>query len=192
MRDDLEQAALRLESYRNYLLLLARARLDRRLGGKLDPADLVQHTLVRALEKHDQFRGTDEAQRAAWLRAVLANAIVDALRKFALADGAARSLEEFLEESSARLGSVLVADQTSPSERVEREEGLVRLADAVASLPEDQRRAVELKHLQGQPLIDVAREMGRSVPSVAGLLQRALKELRRKLGGALSHEGEDG
>ena len=51
MGDDGEELARRLESFRNYLLLLARARLDGRLRSKMDPADLVQQTLTRALER---------------------------------------------------------------------------------------------------------------------------------------------
>ena len=49
MRDDAAELARRLESFRNYLLLLARARLDGRLRSKMDPAVLVQQTLTRAL-----------------------------------------------------------------------------------------------------------------------------------------------
>ena len=75
-----------------------------------------------------------------------------------------------------------MADQTSPSGRVEKQERLVRLADALAALPEDQRTAIELKHLQGLPLIEVAQQMNRSVPAVAGLLQRAMKALRNGMG----------
>jgi RNA polymerase sigma-70 factor (ECF subfamily) len=87
-----------------------------------------------------------------------------------------------LEQSSARLEGLLAADQTSPSGRVERQERLVRLADALAALPEDQRRAVELKHLHGLSLVEVATRMDRSVPAVAGLLQRGLRALRQDLG----------
>jgi RNA polymerase sigma-70 factor (ECF subfamily) len=182
MGDDAEELARRLESFRNYLLLLARARLDGRLRSKMDPADLVQQTLTRALERREQFRGGSDEQRAAWLRTLLAHAMVDALRKHARPEGAERSLELALEQSSARLESFLTDDQTSPSGRVEKQERLVRLADLLEALPEDQRRAIELKHLQGVALIEVARQMNRSVPAVAGLLQRAMKALRNGMG----------
>jgi RNA polymerase sigma-70 factor (ECF subfamily) len=183
MADDGDELAQRLESFRNYLLLLARVQLDDRLRGQLEPDDLVQQTLTRALEKRDRFRGSDDAQRAAWLRTLLSRTLIDAARKFARAGGVACSLEAAIEQSSARLEAFLAADQTSPSGRVERQERLLRLADALTALPDDQRRAVELKHLQGLALVAVAQRMGRTVPAVAGLLQRGLKALRKDLGG---------
>jgi RNA polymerase sigma-70 factor, ECF subfamily len=182
MANDGDDLVRRLESFRNYLLLLARVQLDGRLRGQLDPEDLVQQTLARALEKRDRFRGCDDAQRAAWLRTLLRHTMIDAARKFARGGGVARSLEAAIEQSSARFEAFLAADQTSPSGRVERHERLLRLADTLAALPGDQRRAIELKHLQGLALIEVARRMGRTVPAVAGLLQRGLRALREELG----------
>jgi RNA polymerase sigma-70 factor (ECF subfamily) len=182
MGDDGEELALRLESFRNYLLMLARIQLDRQLQSKIDPDDIVQQTLARALERREQFRGCEDAQRAAWLRTLLANLLRDAFRKFARPGAVERSLQSALDQSSARLEEFLAADLTSPSERIDRQERLVRLADALAKLPEDQRNAVELKHLQGLSLVEAAGRMGRSVPAVAGLLQRGLKALRNDLG----------
>jgi RNA polymerase sigma-70 factor, ECF subfamily len=171
-----------LEAFRNYLELLARIRLDPRLRGKLDPADLVQQTLLRAIEAQGRFRG-DDACRAAWLRTILARVMIDAVRKYGRPRGGERerSLEAALERSSARLEAFLAADLTSPSGRAVRNERLLRLADALARLPEDQRRAVELRHLQGLPLAETAMRMERSVDAVVGLIHRGLRALRRDL-----------
>src|SRR5690242_13002774 len=92
-----------LEAFRNYLELLARARLDPRLRGKLDPADLAQQALLRAVAAEARFRG-DAAGRAAWLRTILDRVTIDAVRKFDRPGGGERepSLEAALERSSAR------------------------------------------------------------------------------------------
>jgi RNA polymerase sigma-70 factor (ECF subfamily) len=61
-----------LDRFRSYLLLLAQARLDPRLKGKLDASDVVQQTLLEAHQGLGQFRGRTAEQRAAWLRQILA------------------------------------------------------------------------------------------------------------------------
>lgn len=62
-----------LESFREYLRLLARMNMDPRLQARIDPSDLAQQTLLKAHEKQGQFRGKTDAERAAWLRTILAN-----------------------------------------------------------------------------------------------------------------------
>src|SRR5262245_8620286 len=49
-----------LESFRNYLLLLARTSLDASLQGKADASDLVQGTMLKAHRRFRQFRGQTE------------------------------------------------------------------------------------------------------------------------------------
>jgi RNA polymerase sigma-70 factor (ECF subfamily) len=95
-----------------------------------------------------------------------------------------------LEHSSARLEGFLAADLTSPSGRAERNERLVRPADALARLPEDRRRAVELRHLQGLSPAEIASQMGRSVDAVAGLIHSGLRALRRDLKELRNETGE--
>jgi RNA polymerase sigma-70 factor, ECF subfamily len=171
-----------IESYRSYLLLLARLQLAPELQGKLEPSDLVQQTLLKAHQNRDQFRGSSEVERLGWLQTILANTLTDAIRKFAPRAGMRElSLEAGLEQSSRRLEAILAADQTSPSQRVIRHEQLIRLADALAKLPDDQRQAVELRHLQGLATADIAQRLNRSVAAIGGLLQRGLRALRVSL-----------
>jgi RNA polymerase sigma-70 factor (ECF subfamily) len=167
------------ERFREYLGLLARLQLGPRLRSKFDPSDVVQQTLLEAYAKRNQFRGS-EAERAAWLRQILVHNLADALRAFDQAKrdaGRERSLEAAIQESSARLGAWLAAEQSSPSQRVQRHEEAVRLAEALAELPEDNREALVLHYCEGLPLGEVAGRMGRTTASVAGLLKRGLKRL---------------
>jgi RNA polymerase sigma-70 factor (ECF subfamily) len=177
-----------LEEYRDYLLLLARARVGGRLRAKLDPSDIVQQTLLEAHRDRAQLRGDDPA---AWLRKILARNIAGAARDLGRArrdPARERSLEAALDESSARLEAFLAADESSPSVRARRNERVVLLARALAELPEDQRRAVVARHLQGRPLAEISAEMGRTGAAVAGLLHRGLDRLRTLMQPKEAHE----
>jgi RNA polymerase sigma-70 factor (ECF subfamily) len=173
-----------LEQYREYLRLLARLHIDPRLRGKLDPSDVVQETLLKAHERREQFRGTTDAQLAAWLRKILANQLAEGLRRFARQQrdvGLERSLEAAVEESSARVERWLADEGLAAGERSLRNEELLRMGEALAALPEDQRAAVEIRYLEGVPVAQIGERLGRTEASVAGLLRRGLDRLRELL-----------
>lgn len=139
--------------------------------------------MLEAHAKRQQFEG-DEVSLAAWLRAALANNLRDALRRAYRQKRDVRrqqSLEAAIDESSARLAARLAAGESSPSVRAVRNEELLRLSDALMALPEGQREAVMLHHLQGWTLTEVATRLGRSDAAVAGLLHRGLRRLRELL-----------
>ena len=100
-------------------MLLARLRWDRRLQGVMEPADLVQQSLVEAYVAWDQIRGETDAQLRAWLRKCLANNLFDALKKVMTPGGdmpREAQILDAVEESASRLEVLLAADQSSPSE----------------------------------------------------------------------------
>jgi RNA polymerase sigma-70 factor, ECF subfamily len=169
-----------LEEFRSYLLLLARLQLDPGPRNRIDPSDIVQQTLLEAHAKADQFQG-DGSALAAWLRQALVNNLREAWRALRREKRDIRreqALAEAVEHSSVRLQQMLAAPQSSPSQRAVRNEDLLRLADALTQLPEAQREAIVLHHLQGCSLSDTARTLGKTDAAVAGLLHRGLKKLR--------------
>jgi RNA polymerase sigma-70 factor (ECF subfamily) len=170
-----------LERYRTFLHVRARLRFDPRLRGKLDAADVVQEALLQAHQKLGQFRGHTEAQLVAWLLKIVDTTLAMTARRFRIRArdvGREQSLEVGVHVSTAVPTTWLAAERSTPVEHAVRREQLLRLADALERLPQEQRRAIELHHLQGRPVGEVAGHMRKSKHAVAGLLFRALKKLR--------------
>jgi RNA polymerase sigma-70 factor, ECF subfamily len=181
MTDQPPAPAFPWKRYREYLRLLARMHVPPRLQAKVDVSDVIQQTLLEAYAAIDRLADLDEANRAAYLRRMLANNFADLGRQFgaeARDIRRERSLEASLQASSAQLVRWLAADQSSPSQQACRSEAALALADALAHLPEDQQMAVEMKHLQHLSVAAIAEAMGRSETAVGGLLRRGLKRLR--------------
>jgi RNA polymerase sigma-70 factor (ECF subfamily) len=176
-----------LELYRNYLDLLARIQIGRRLRGKVDSADLVQETFLKAHRDFAQFRGGSEGEWVSWLRQILAGNLAHLVRHFWSTQRRdlrlERRLMDELDHSSRALDQGLVAPQSSPSQQAARREQARLLADALTHLPETYREVIILSHLEGLSFPEVARSMGRTVDSVKNLWARALGRLRKILGG---------
>ncbi len=172
-----------LQLYRNYLTVLARVQIGRRLQGKVDASDVVQSAFLKAHRHFEQFRGQSEKELTAWLRQILLSHLINVVRHY---HGSRRrdlrlerDLAIELDQSSRDLDRALFAEQTSPSQNACKREQAVLLADALGQLPEDYRQVIVLRHLEGLPFTEVAARMGRSLDSVDKLWVRALARLRR-------------
>lgn len=173
-----------LERFRAYLNLLARVHLNRRLNAKLSASDIVQETLLEAHRNAESFRGHTVAQQVAWLRKMLvhnAAKIGRDLRRQKRDVGRERSLEAAMERSSVRLGDLLAAANSSPSEKAFREERWLQVATAIDSLPDAQQEVILLHYLEDLSMAEVGERMGRTSTAAAGLLHRGLKRLREML-----------
>jgi RNA polymerase sigma-70 factor (ECF subfamily) len=185
MSDNLHLAQ-RVPEFRDYLRLLARAQLNPRLQAKLDASDLVQQTLLEAHRDFARFRGSNSGELAAWLRQILARNLANVARDLGRDKrdvSREMSLEQGLAQSSLRLEASLLDPGLSPDDQAARNELLLRLASALFGLAPAQREAVELRHLHGWALSDIASHLGRTPAAVAGLLHRGLADLRNLLDG---------
>jgi RNA polymerase sigma-70 factor (ECF subfamily) len=175
-----------LERCRGYLMLLARVQVDRRLQGKVEAADLVQEVYLEVQRTFGQFRGDTEAEFLGWLRRMLAAHATMAVRRYCGTRGRdvrlERRLADEVDRSSQAIGFALADRQSSPSQRAVRREQAVLVAAALEALPADYRDVIVLRHLEGLTFPEVARRLGRSLPSVKNVWIRALSLLRRSLG----------
>ncbi len=166
---------LPIDRYQAYLRLLARMQLPPRLWAKIGASDVVQQTLLEAHIAAGQYRGRSDGEWLAFLRQTLARNMTDLARLYS-ADK--RDVARELDLSSARLERVVATADSSPSQAAVKNERLLKLAEALARLPDDQRIAVELKHLQSWTVKQIADLTGKSETAIGGMLYRGIRKLR--------------
>jgi RNA polymerase sigma-70 factor (ECF subfamily) len=135
----------------------------RRLGDRAAAEDATSGTFLRAIEALPGFRG---GSFRSWLFAIAHSVVVNGTR---------RRAETPLDESYD------VADSSaSPEEEALAADDRRRIVRLLGSLPEDQRRVIELR-LAGLSGNEIAESIGKSVPAVKMLQHRAMNRLRRTI-----------
>ncbi len=136
--------------------------------------DLLSETFATALERRSQFRGDSPEEEQGWLFAIARSE----LSHFWRSGKVERS-------ALARLGVPVPGLSDPELERIEHLAGVASLAaplaDAMASLPEDQRRAVELRVVDECGYGQVADRLGITEQTARARVSRGLRTLAREL-----------
>jgi RNA polymerase sigma-70 factor (ECF subfamily) len=156
-----------LDRLRPRLVLWVASRMSADLRSKLEPDDMAQDILVALHKDMDRFDGTPGRAFFGWMFRVAENRIRDTVDHF----GAQKRQPVPLSPPT----------QTSPSMAARRVEALDLLRDAIAQLPADYRRVVQLRRLEEREVPEIASAMDRSENAVRILYCRALKALRAAL-----------
>jgi RNA polymerase sigma-70 factor (ECF subfamily) len=174
-----------LDLYRNYLTLLARTQVDRKLRARISPSDIVQDTMLAAGRDFPQFRGSSERQFLAWLRQILLHAMqhavethVKAQRRDVRCEISLDQAAACLDQSAAQLVDALADPGPTPSAPAHRREAAVALADRLATMKPQYRDVIVLRNLQGLPFDAVAEHMDRTPGAARMLWLRAMEKLR--------------
>ncbi len=175
-----------LELRKPALLSFIEHRLGAALRGKVEPPDLFQELAVKALRELPQtnLEGRDPF---GWLCYLAEQCIVDGHRHFAAgkrASGREVAGNMKIGEGSQDLVALLAASMTTPTQAVVRSERERRLAEAMATLPEEHREALRLRYVEGLPTKDVAARLGKSDVAIRVLLTRLIQKLQELLGPA--------
>ena len=169
--------------YRPFLRLVAGRQLPRIVRKRIDASDLVQQTLIDAVRGLPDFRGQTEPAITAWMVKLLERNLLMSVRNNTLGKRDVRLEQNWTDGSGSAMlmWQSLVADGSSPMSNLFRGETALQLASALDKLPDEQRRAVEMRYIGQQPLQAIADEMERSVGSIAGLIRRGIEALQAHL-----------
>ena len=163
----------------------------RGLGNQADAEDVTQEALLR-LWRHAPDWRMGEAKVTTWLYRVTANLCTDKLRKRVRSGP---SLDEIAEpaDPTPSVETTLQNDarQTALEQISALRKQIAALEDALDELPERQREAVVLRHIEGLNNPDIANRLDVSVEAVESLLARGKRALKSALAGkkdALGYE----
>jgi RNA polymerase sigma-70 factor, ECF subfamily len=171
-----------LEACRCYLLLIAQQELDTALQAKGGASDLVQQTFLEAQRDFAGFQGTTHAALLAWMRQLLINNLANFRRDFHRDKRrVTREIALPATDSSRRRGDGLHAGTPTPSVELMQAEQTEALERAVARLPEDYRRVIQLRYREEHSFEAIAEVMQRSQNAVRKLWSRAIERLQQEL-----------
>jgi len=170
--------------FRPMLRLVAQQAIGPEIARRTDPSDLVQQTELEAVRAFACFRGSSEKEFVAWVRQILKRNVANVVRDNRAAKRDLRKEQPLHNVNpSASLTWHHPADAgKSPSQRVMQGEAALQLSSALEELPENQRTAVRMRHLEGCALSDIAEAMETTPGAVAGLIRRGLSALRQHMG----------
>lgn len=151
------------------------------LGDRAEAEDVVQEAMLRLWRMAPDWR-PGEAQVSTWLYRVVSNLCLD--RKRVQKRRPAVTLDDAPD---------LAATGPDAVTRMMQDQRMAALNDALATLPERQRQAVVLRHIEGLANPEIALVLDIGVEAVESLTARGKRTLTAALGGkraALGYHGE--
>ncbi len=134
--------------------------------------DVVQTAFVRAAERIEQF--DDERPFAPWFFRIVVN---DAL-KLAKKQKRDLSLEEQLDQPTARLAQWLTDPGLQPDQVMEQKETRQIILKAIRSLPPGQRAAIVMRYYLDMSMSETSAETGRPLSTIKWWLRDGRRRLR--------------
>jgi RNA polymerase sigma-70 factor (ECF subfamily) len=175
LQGDVQALGELLESFRPYVGVILHSFRDERLQARLETADLIQDAFLEASRSFATFRGQTVGELVVWLRQIVRRSAGHTMRSFVGTDKRDPSREQALEDA----GDVPADSGSSPSAHAIRQEQSVRMAEALARLPEDMQQVLLGRHVDALPYAALAQRMGRTEAALRVLYVRALQELRK-------------
>jgi RNA polymerase sigma-70 factor (ECF subfamily) len=176
-----EALGLLLEHFRAYLLLVANRELPEDVRAKVAASDLVQETMLRAVDAFAGFQGQSEDEVRAWLRRILLNYLANVVHQYRDTDKRDLTrevpLDHLIEEGSAAVPGKI----ESPSQAALVHERNAALQAALEQLPEHYRQVIAWRNYDRLAFAQIGQRLGCSEEAARKLWTRAVEKLAEHL-----------
>lgn len=163
------------EALRPYLKEVVRSQLHGRLPRKFDASDVVQSALAKAVENLAQFEGDSEEEWKAWLAKICQNESKNAIRHWL------RQRRNSAREQEMSDPAGLVAEQTSASGHLNRQEVADQVLMGISQLDDEQQLLIQWRHFEDLSHQEIAERLGISVEASKKRWQTTLVKLKTQL-----------
>jgi RNA polymerase sigma-70 factor (ECF subfamily) len=181
---DEDALAALVERHRERLERMVLLRMDRRLQGRVDPADIVQEAYLALRGKFSQYIADPQVPFFLWLRLEVSQKLVDLHRHHL-----GTKMRDAGQEISLQRGplpqvtSLVLAEQllgklTSASRVAMRAELKLRVQQALNSMDPHDREVLILRHFEELSNSEVAQILGIKPTAAVNRYVRALKRLK--------------
>ena len=176
-----------LTAHQERLGLMVAFRMDPRLRGRVDAADIVQDAFVEASAHRADYFRSPMAPLFLWLRGVVSNKLLEVHRHHLGTRMRDAKRERPLDappgphETTAALCAHLTGGLTRPSVAAVRGEVRTRLAEALAGMDATDREVLALRHFEQLTTAEAAQVLGIQERAAAKRYVRALQRLREIL-----------
>jgi RNA polymerase sigma-70 factor (ECF subfamily) len=173
-----------LVRHRDRLTRIVGFRMDRRLQGRIDAADVVQETFIDATRRFPEFAQERAVPFFLWLRFLTVQKLAELHRHHlgVKARDAAREVSIYKgplpQATSAVLAAQLLGKQTSPSQAAARAELKLQLEEKLNSLDEIDREVLALRHFEQLSNTEAAQVLEISESAASNRYVRAVKRLK--------------
>lgn len=167
--------------YSDRVRWMVRFRMSGELRSKLESMDLVQETLIRALNGLNGFTYKNEGDFVRWLSRIAENELKGKLRRLHADKRDIRREVRHGDDAEATECKRAVHNgtiqNTTPSLILSRKEDLARLEQAIDRLKPEYRQVIVLNKIDGLSYKEIGDKLGKSTDAVGMLLSRAMVAL---------------
>ncbi len=180
-----EALAQTFNRYRDRLEQMVRFRLDQRLLGRVDPADVLQESYIEIARRFESYADNPTVSFYVWIRQITWQTLLTVHRRhLGQKRDAGQELffdRRYAEQSSVNLAQFLAASLTSPSQAVIRDENLSILRHAIDAMDSVDQEILILRHFEQLSNAKVAEVLDLSPTAASNRYVRALRRLRKML-----------